>query len=509
MRDGSNTVRPGSNIQRRVLVRVTGEATRAASEHFFPSVRIPRMAAATGLRRVGWFQEPHSNACDESEQLNPLCKLAGCPSSPSWQAPGIFQTDASTRTLCHGHRFSGFAGKNLSLKCWRITPVPLVMRRLFLGTMRAMHNGCQAATTVAIRSKDATPHPHVTAQPSVRLSHVSDGHFHIDSGVPLAILSEDLSTALGPQVEFRTRQSQCPVQTPMAFGGHVKATFFFCPFHHHPVIKAAGLLGQLHVGRVNQLRVQGRRGKRTASDTSGFEGPAVVGGGAPVGPAHKLTEPLGRTGSALCGHQVMCGIGMAARKEGRQARQAVCLVAGRVQSQFVRKIHRCHGVTITQGAERRHPPCGVLVRARPWATTVAQTPAAPTLLAPFARARAPRHDAPSKAGEVMYQKARFLKKDELHPLLWGKCLWVKSGEPEQCVLDYELDPARGQESVVAYDTGLVSALTGHPVWVEKALVELLPEFLDENPYQTGDDWTQEQFGMSFEEYKATQQKWAA
>ena len=359
MRDASNSIRPGSEIQCCVLVGVTGEAARAASEHRFPPERIPRSAAATGLRRVCWFQEPDSNACQSREQLNTLCKLACCPPSPLWQTSGIFQTHTSTRTQCHGHRLSGFAGENLSLKSTRIasfgtTPFSLV-------SVRAVNNRLQTSTVIAVAAYHSTARADITAQPPLRLLDFSQGHRHRDASIPLAVFPEDLRRL----VQCGSRQGQCSIDCPMFPGRDIEPAVATprsrrAP-QHDPAIKALGLARLLDLRRVDEFGLEKSR------RVTRFGGALVVDVGPAIGTPDKLPEPL-RAGKArlLCTCKLICDIRMQALKQSSQRRKRVRFTTGGKELELVPKRYGCHALILANCEEKETPPQDAQIREQPF-----------------------------------------------------------------------------------------------------------------------------------------------
>src|SRR5437867_4348913 len=116
MRDASTSVSPASKISCPIDVSVMGKAASVATKASLVSEGIPRTAATTRPRRVGWIQEPNRHARDGSKYFHTLCKVACCPSLPPWQARRVFQTHPSTRTLTHGDSLARLFGENLSLR---------------------------------------------------------------------------------------------------------------------------------------------------------------------------------------------------------------------------------------------------------------------------------------------------------------------------------------------------------------------------------------------------------
>jgi hypothetical protein len=123
--------------------------------------------------------------------------------------------------------------------------------------------------------------------------------------------------------------------------------------------------------------------------------------GPPMRPAFKFPEAFCGTGAALFSHQLMCGSGMAARKEGRQERQRVGFIRTRKELNLVREIDRFHGEKDNPVSEKdktttpRRAPSSARDHAL-W--TVVQTPAPPALRTHSA-ASASRLRAGLKGGE--------------------------------------------------------------------------------------------------------------
>lgn len=348
MRDASNSIRPGRKIQGRVLVGVAGEAAREAPEHFFPSERIPRRAPRAGLTAPRCLQEPNSNAHHAREQFNPLCKLAGCPSSPAWQVPWVFQTDSSTSRQCYEHRLSGFTGNNLSLKTTRIAPSLAIA--LSLVRVRTINDWLQAKTMIPITAHDCSAHAHITPQPALRSLNLSQWDTNRDSGVPLPIFSEDLGTL----VEMGTGQGECPVNCPMFAGRDIEPAVSTpaggCAANHDPEVKVSSLTWLLHFGRVNQLSFECSGGMACLC------GAAVVNEGPAVSPAYELTQTSGAGATALSqGTECGCAGRVFPLKEGRQKSKCLGLVLGGIEFEFIAESYGLHVDQLSRKERERQP----------------------------------------------------------------------------------------------------------------------------------------------------------
>lgn len=166
MRDRSSTISPIPDIARRIDVRVVGKSTAPASKHLLmPLFLLNPSAARASDGCVGRTDERNRDAYQSGQQRHTCSKEPRCMAFPSDKPLRVLQADSSTRTLSYEHSFSGFAGKNLSLRTGFNAPINTALLVHCASGALSFKCGPQVWPFVAIGSSDGGSRPHIAANP--------------------------------------------------------------------------------------------------------------------------------------------------------------------------------------------------------------------------------------------------------------------------------------------------------------------------------------------------------
>lgn len=345
------TMSPTTNIPRRIDVRVVGKAT-APTPKGLPMSLFPldMPAARASDAGIGRAYHGNQNADHRCKQLDSASKVTPSPLLPTRQPFRVLQTDSSTRLPSYEHGPFGFTGKNLSLMCdgKPVNPIALLIG---FPLFRSFQNRPQVWPLVPITACHAGSDSDITADPFCRCLYLRQGHGHTHPCVPLPILPEDLCRF----VQRRAGQGEGAIDRSVPVSRDIEPAVLAparrCPPQHDPQIKPLGLAGLLHFGTVDQLRLECTR------RMSSLGGSAVVDKSTPIGSPDELTHALCAGEPSPFLRKKMCGIGMRVLEEGRQKRERVGLVRGRVELQFVTEIHcQCHTTCIANRPEKTRTP---------------------------------------------------------------------------------------------------------------------------------------------------------
>ncbi len=344
-----------TQIKRSVEVSIMGETTPPTSKR--SSVPLswldrPTLRASDG--GVGWGDHLDSNAHQGSEQRHTCAEVPRRVLLPADEPFRVFQGYASTRSLSHGHKLTGFSGKHLSLSgglnpalnasfLVHRSPVPL-----------SIQNGSEIRPLVAVRASNRSPDSHVTADKLFGLPYLRTGRppaWDLDSytHIPFAVLAEHFSllTQLG------SRQGQSPVDSPVPSCWEVE---FSHTLDHDPEVKALSLSGILDLSSVNKLGFEHRRLELLAQGTGGFSALVKISRSSTVSSTPELPLALARRNMGLLhACHLECAIRVQATKQPRQEGQSISFVTRGMEFEFIGENHGLHEQTIAETREPRHP----------------------------------------------------------------------------------------------------------------------------------------------------------
>ena len=353
MRDRSNTAGLMTQIKRGVKIGVGCVATVPTTKRSSVSLSVLDMATLrTGEGGVRRPYHADSKAVYRSKQQHSITKEPCGVLLPTNQPFGIFQGNASARALCHGHNFPGFTGNDLSRWGHFTRPLQALFGMVLSPFVLSVKERAQVWSLVAVASSHRSPDANVTADPASRVLDFGQRYGHADSGVPLAVLSEDLGTL----VEDSAGQGQCPVDGAMPAGGDIEPAVTSSAgsgaADHDPEVKPSGFSGFLNFGAVNQL------GLKCSRDVACLCGAPVVDISPPVSTAHKLTHAHGAGATALSLRNGRCAGGVRAKKQGRQKGKRLGFVPGGIKFEFIAEIDRLHVSQLSRKERETQPRPG-------------------------------------------------------------------------------------------------------------------------------------------------------
>lgn len=351
MRDRSNTISPIPDIARRIDVGVVGKSTAPASKHLLmPLFLLNPSAARASDGGISRTDERNRDAYQSSQQRHTCGKEPRRVTFPSDKPLRVFQGNASTRALCHGHNFPGFMGKHLSLRTGLDAPINTALLVHCAPVTLSFQDRPQVWPFVAIASRDSRSRPHVTSDPACRLLDLGERDRHTHARIPLAVLAKHFSRF----VQLCAWQSKGTIDGAVPVRRDVEAAVL-APrggraTEHDPQIEAFRLARLLHFRAVDQFGLERSR------DMSGLGRSLKVDVGAAIGTTDELAEPF-RAGEAapLLSHET-CAIRVRALEKSRQKRECIGLVRGRIELELVRQVHGLHERSIIKRADEHKNP---------------------------------------------------------------------------------------------------------------------------------------------------------
>lgn len=353
MRDRSNTISSMTQINTRVEVSVGSMPTLPTTEHFLVSLSfLSEPARRAGEARTGWVQQNNRHAMNRGKQLDPASKITSGPLLPTNHACWVFQAHASTRARCYEHGSSRFFGNHLSRWTCCIGAINasalLVCSTLFL----LLQDRPKVGSLMSIAPGDGGSHAYIAAKPALGFLDFGYGESDSHKCVPFAVLANDLSAPFYSKIQLRPWQGQRAIQGTMRPSRNIQLVLR--ALNQNPVIKSSRVLRCLKVSTINQFCMQSRRSKGTLGFACSLQRSAIVNPGTAIGSTYELSQSFRRwtyQGSALfrLAHSD-CAIGVGALEKGRQARQAIRLVAGWEQFQLVGQNYslRLHTKSVAQ-----------------------------------------------------------------------------------------------------------------------------------------------------------------
>ena len=354
MRDGSNTVSLMTDIQRRVEVAVVRKATAPTTERLLMSLSpLDMTTTGAGCAGVGWSYHGDSKAGERRKQQHAVTKEARGMFLPANQPFGIFQGNASSRALRHGHSLSSLTGNDLSRWTHRTVAVPPLFRMILFPLVVTIEHGAQVRPFIPVRPGNRGSRADITAKPALRLLDLGQGNTHGHARIPLPILAKDFRAL----IQFCAWEGEGAVDSDMALGWNIEAAVA-TPRHrrtaqHDPAVKAGSFPRLLNFGAVYQFGLQ------KAGLVSCLSRAPVVDIGAPVGSADELAHAF-CAGKAWLLHtrKLSCDICVRARKQSSQRHKRVGLIHSRVEFELVRQVHRCHMQSLANSPKKATPPQG-------------------------------------------------------------------------------------------------------------------------------------------------------
>jgi hypothetical protein len=410
MRDASNSVSLMANIQRRIEVTVMRKATAPTTKRrLMPLSPLDMSTMRAGRASVRWTYHRDSKAGYRRKQQHSLPEEAGGVFLPANQPFGIFQGNASSRAMCHGHSLSGLTGNDLSRRTHRAVSVPPLFCVILFPLIIATEHGAQVWPFVAVRACDSGAGSNVTTEPTFWGLHFRQRHGDRNPSVPLAVFSEDLRRF----VQLSAWKNQRSIDSDMSLSGNIEAAV--TPLRrrgspqHDPQVKSFCFAGLLNLGAVDQFRFQ------QSGYMSRLGGPAIVDIGTAICPTNELPQSFCRRASSpLRLRNLECAIRVRSTKEARQESQRIGFIDSGIQANFIRQVHGLHVSNITNAATKENPlqerrlvragqsaldassdsglTASVVWRVRP---PTADRHARPALLGGFARPHLPRDHAGS------------------------------------------------------------------------------------------------------------------
>lgn len=342
-----------TQIDRRIEVTVGSVAAAPATKRALVSLSsLDRSTMRAGDARVRWGDQPDRNPHQGSQQHHTCAEVPRRMAFPPDEPFRVFQTYASSRSQCHGHQLAGFFGENLSLRgCFNLAlnATPLVHRSPVL---LSFQNRAQIWPPIAVRASYTGPDTNITADPLFCLALIWQWYSHSAAHIPLAVFPENLPLL----TKDSTGQSQGTVDGSVSVGRDIE---FAHALDHNPEIKAPGLPGLLHLGSVNQFGLEVRGLELQTKSPGSLSSFVEIRSCSAVSPAHKLSLTLARgdTGPIRHVRHGSCGFQVGTTEGTRQAREAICLIAGRMKFEFVRENYfpGSHTITIARIEIPRNP----------------------------------------------------------------------------------------------------------------------------------------------------------
>ena len=297
-------------------------------------------AFRTSRAGVSRIHHSHRYAHQGSQQRHTCAEVPRRVRLPSDQSTRVFKCDASSRSQCHGHCFTGFSGQHLPLGTGFNAPVNATLLVHCTPVALSLEYGSQVWPSVAIGAGNTRPHSYVYTDKLFDWYLFGQRHLHAYPTVPFAVLPKDFSLL----AERRVRVSQGAVDCPVFLGRDIQLSY---ALHHDPQVKTCGVPGSLYVGGVDQFSLQ-----RSRLMTC-FPGSSPISERTAIGPASKLAHALGRGASGLLTKR-SCARCVMPRKESRQESERISFVGSREKFQFVTEnsVHESNRNT-------NRPPCKV------------------------------------------------------------------------------------------------------------------------------------------------------